>query len=145
MFRVQVDKSDLKLLESEPIVTNASGVYLILFSFSEEWDGFGKTAIFTSDSDSDPAYKMLLNDANTCQIPWELLKDPDKIIYLGLCGIDESGNRLPTVSIPIGQTVSGACQESTESEPPTPSIYDQLMAEIAAINKRLDEMSSANL
>lgn len=139
MFVIQADKSRLTIIESEMLVSNAIGVYQIRFSFSDDWNEFAKIAVFYNDFDEDPrSYSVLIDSSGMAYIPHEVLKDVGGRVHVGVCGESTSQQHLPTVIVSLGQVVESICGESIESKDPTPSIYQQILSELASIRRDID-------
>lgn len=134
MFVIQADKSKLTIIENEILVSNAANVYPVRFSFSKDWDNFAKVAIFYNDFEEEPQrYSMLIPDSGVVSVPTEVLKDVDGIVYVGICGEGKSGEHLPTLVVPLGRVEQGICGDASAVGDPTPSIYQQILSELASI------------
>lgn len=134
MFVIQADKSKLTVIENEILVSNAVNVYSVRFSFSKDWDNFAKVAIFYNDFEEDPQrYSVLIPDSGLVSIPTEVLKDVDGTVYVGICGEGKSNEHLPTLVISLGRVIQGSCDDATAAKDPTPSIYQQILSELASI------------
>lgn len=97
----------------------ASKNYLIAhFDFlTDEWNGT-VTAIFTK---NDKSYNMLLDTNNECLVPWELLTEGGDIYASCFCD-----NLITTNRSKISVADTGYVENTENSEPPTPNIYDQI-------------------
>lgn len=134
MFVIQADKSKLTVIESEILVSNAVNVYPVRFSFSKDWDNFAKVAIFYNDFEEEPqCYSVLIPDSGLVSIPTEVLKDVDGMVYVGVCGEGKSSEHLPTLVISLGRVMQGSCDDATAAKDPTPSMYQQILSELASI------------
>lgn len=134
MFVIQADKSKLTVIENEILVSNAANVYPVRFSFSKDWDNFSKVAIFYNNFEEEPQrYSMLIPDSGVVSIPTEVLKDVDGVVYVGVCGEGKTSEHLPTLIIPLGRVEQGICGDASAVSDPTPSIYQQILSELASI------------
>lgn len=134
MFVIQVDKSKLTVIESEILVSNAVDVYLIRFTFSNDWNGFSKVAIFYNNLEDEPKrYSVLIGDSGIVSIPREVLTDVGGKVYVGICGEGISFEHLPTLVIALGIVQQGICGDATSIIDPTPTIYQQILSELASI------------
>lgn len=116
----------------------------IVFDFCPLWDGFVKTAVFWADPDT--VYNALLDDNNEAVIPAEVL-DREGKIYFGVFGV--SGNTRRTSEVLCYEVVKGAITSGTTPPPPTPSVYEQLLAtyrtvtdDIARIDDNIDAVET---
>lgn len=139
MFVIQVDKSKLTIIESEILVSDAINVYPIRFNFSDDWSNLSKVAIFYNDHYDNPThYSVLLGSSDTIFIPSEVLTDVGGTVYVGICGEGGATQHLPTLIISLGQVKQGICGPSTEVSNPTPSIYQQILSELAFIRLAIE-------
>lgn len=97
----------------------ASKNYLLAhFDFlTDEWNDT-VTAIFTK---NDKSYNMLLDTNNECLVPWELLTEGGDIYVSCFCD-----NLVTTNKSRVSITDTGYMEDTENSEPPTPNIYDQI-------------------
>lgn len=93
-----------------------------VFQFSEEWDGTVKTAYFRNPK-TRKIYSQLLDEENTCVVPWEALTDAG-YVYLSVAG-ERDGYRITssTEAFKNRETIYGG----KPSDPPTPDQYDQML------------------
>lgn len=94
MFHLHADKNNLIVDEKELITSGSVNVYNVKFDFSSDWDGLMRTAVFNAGSES---VSILLDDSNTCSIPWEVLVKHNVILYIGVYGSigGSNGGELP--------------------------------------------------
>lgn len=107
-------------------VSRSVDIYEAVFAFDESWDGFSKTAVFQTNSET--AIEVVLVD-DACTIPHEVLAVSGQM-RIGVYGVKDE-MVMPTV---WGQTVRvhlGTPTGSTGTTP-TPSIYAQILAEAEA-------------
>lgn len=139
MFVIQADKSRLTVVESEILVANAVDVYPVRFTFSSDWDGFGKVAIFYNDAHEYSRYSVLIDDSGEVSIPHEVLTDVDAILYVGVCGDGAPARHLPTLITQLGRIREGICGPATESQDPETSIYQQILIELNSIRRDIEQ------
>ena len=107
----------------------------IKFSFSSEWAGLSKTAVFTNgDTTID-----VLNVADEITIPHEVLAISGKKLKAGVYGytVDDNGNieiAIPTVYADLGKVVKGADPSGDESAEPSLPVWAQLQALIGNLD-----------
>lgn len=107
----------------------------IKFSFSSEWAGLSKTAVFTNgDTTID-----VLNVADEITIPHEVLAISGKKLKVGVYGYTagDNGNieiAIPTVYAELGKVVKGADPSGDVSIDPTLPVWAQTQALIGNLN-----------
>lgn len=107
----------------------------IKFSFSSEWAGLSKTAVFTNgDTTID-----VLNVADEITIPHEVLAISGKKLKVGVYGftVDDNGNieiAIPTVYADLGKVVKGADPSGDEPTEPSLPVWAQLQALIGNLD-----------
>ena len=107
------------------------------FEFSQEWDGYEKTAVFIS---SEHVYSVVL-DGDVCTIPKEVLTGTFGVSVYGTTA-GESYKRITTDIVYIDVCDSGY-QEGETPEEPTPTVYEQLMQKYSECDSRIDENKAA--
>ena len=121
------------IFENTPVITSGNINYdSIMFEFSSAWDGYTKTAIFYRSEDE--VYYQLLDKANTCVIPKEVLTDKGDI-YIGVFGVN--GNTTLTSQVLKYKITKGAITENTIPADPTPDIYAQIISKYNHYDERL--------
>ena len=119
--------------ENTPVITSGDVNYdSIMFDFCSRWDGFTKTAIFYRSEDE--VYYQLLDEANTCLIPNEVLTDKGDI-FIGVFGV--SGDTTLTSQVLKYKITRGAITENLKPADPTPDIYAQLISRYNHYDERL--------
>lgn len=134
MFVLQVQKSKINVDQFEILTSGSVNVHHVRFMFSESWDGLKKTAVFKHGRE---ARSILLDDSEECIIPWEVLTHPGGTLYAGVYGTKDEEIVLPTVWAPLGEVREGVITDAEEPIPPTPSIYDQILARLDKKGDRL--------
>lgn len=125
MFKLQAKKTELCLLEREPVTSGSVNVYEAAFEFSEDWEGLVKTAVFRAGS-GEPV-SVLLGPEGTCAVPWEVLQKPGVRLETGVYGTRGGTVVLPTVWADLGYIQTGAAP-GDEARPPTPDLWQQELA-----------------
>lgn len=122
-----------KLTAANPdkdILTSGMASYVKCgFTFSADWDGLARTAVFT---DGTVTRDVLLDDANECYVPHEVMTTAGRYIVVGVYGTDGATVIAPTLSAQLGAVYPGADPSGDPSVPPTPSVYDEIMADMLA-------------
>lgn len=107
MFRLQINKTQVEVLETEPMTSGSIGIYTLRCGFSDHWDGFEKTAVFYTSSGED-SFRVLLDSDDSCIIPAGVFEEPDAEVYVGVCGT-KGDLKIPTVAVSIGKVLTGIC------------------------------------
>ena len=109
------------------LVSSSVNIYSCSFVFSDDWNGYTKTAVFCL-NDGTNFEVPILQDA--CNIPWEALQEPGnlRIGVYGIMGSCENGQRYPTVWTNDIRVARGT--PSCETNPPTPSAYEQFVQQV---------------
>lgn len=140
MFLLHAEKNKVAVLEREPVTSGSVNVYEVRFSFSEEWDGLTKTAVFRA---GDKSVSVMLDGTGEagCTLPWEVLTVPGLRLEAGVYGTRGAEVVLPTVWADLGYIRTGAAP-GEESRPPTPELWEQ---ELARKGDRLEYTEDAEL
>lgn len=95
--------------------------------FDSKWDGYGKTAVFSTDKIKDP-YEVALDTKNSCIIPHEVLAN-EGILYIGMRGTitTETSTTIKTSNLAKYKIVKGAARGKNTTVPPTPDIYATIL------------------
>lgn len=120
--------------ENTPVITSGNVNYdSIVFDFCSAWDGFIKTAIFYRSENE--VYHQLLDEANTCLIPNEVLTEKGDV-YIGVFGV--SGETTLTSQVLKYKITKGAITENLKPADPTPDIYAQIISKYNHYDERLE-------
>ena len=104
-----------------------------MFVFGEEWQGFVKTAVFWQKKNA--RYEMLLDDADSCNIPWEA-QAQDGFMFVGIIGRKDDtvlASKILVVPVNEGTSTGNANHDATQS------IYDQMIQNIESYLARAEE------
>lgn len=136
MFKLQINKSIIKVKEKEPIVSGASNVYSVAFEFDSEWDNLMRTAVFKVES---TAIDVILEN-NICTVPWEVLSKDNigKALWVGVFGSDEDGVRLPAIWNQLGIIHPGT-ELGVKAKKPRADIVAQIYSAAKEAEKKADE------
>lgn len=108
-------------------------------AFCGAWDGYAKTAVFYCGHDTSTVYEMVLDTDNCCMIPAEVLASACDL-YIGLRGVKGDGSVL--TSEVLSYTVKPGAPGGTETpEDPTPTVYEQIMAQLEETNANYNAVS----
>ena len=136
MFTFEVNKNEIKMAEYETLTSGSVNAYLCQFTFSDDWEGLAKTITFRA---GDVSISVLLDSTNICSIPWEVLEKDAVQLYAGVRGTVTDTDTEEEAVIPTVYCLLGTIRKGTElggnSRPPAPSVVDQLMAKIEALDE----------
>lgn len=105
---------------------------------TEDWEETIKTAVFKLET-SDDMYDVVLDENNTCYVPWEVLQDTGTI-QGSVYGVKE-GYRITTNVVKVGKLVDSLYGGSVTEEP-TPTVYEQLVQQVIdVLNTKLATIS----
>lgn len=126
MFEIQAHKNRLKVDSRETLTAGSVGVYPVHFSFSADWDGLTKVAVFRA---GEKSVSMLLDDDGGCDIPWEVLtaEHAHSQLWVGVYGTRDGEIVLPTVWDTLGTIQEGA-ELGEDAREPTPGVVEQIIA-----------------
>lgn len=123
-MQISVNTNNVILNKKDTIESGEYNVTPCNFTFTEEYEGLIKTAVFTKNSRS---YKMNIIN-NMCQIPYEVLENPGAVA-LGVFAYEEQNQFLVLRYSPrptVFNVTQGSYKENAEnSTPPTPTQFEQ--------------------
>lgn len=138
MFTIKVKKNIATICSTEPMTSGSSNVNLVKFCFSPEWDDLTRMAVFRS---GEIIIDVLLDESNVCFIPWEVLVSHNTSIQIGVYGTRKGNVVLPTIWATTDKVLEGVIA-GAESNPPSPSIYEQLLARLKQLDDFADFVAS---
>ena len=110
-------------LTDDRLTTGSVGL-AVRFSFSEEWEGLAKVAVFRGSGRSVDVHLS----GESCPIPPEVLTEAGDSLRIGVYGTDGESVVIPTVYAEAGRIVPGAEPSGVEPEERTQPLIDQLLA-----------------
>lgn len=122
-------KQQLVTCNQSYIVADSVDFCQASFVFDNEWDGYTKTVLFTNRTKKINK-SVLLDDTNTCYIPWEI------ITGLGYMSITIRGDKEDSIGTtaqmccPIPIYKSGADKDVDFNNLPTPDVYNQILQQL---------------
>ena len=146
MIIINVDKNNMQVLNNETITSGSINAYTCKFTFSDDWEGLTKSAVFRA---GDRYIECLLSDDDTVSIPWECMTAAGVELFVGLRGVagEETETKdddvvLPSVWCRIG-TVRKGTTAGEEPEPPTPSAWEQILMKINSLEENKQNVLTA--
>lgn len=117
-LRFEVSNQFINRVDKEQPASDSKYYLYAHFDFlTEEWQDKVVTAIFTKD---DISYNMLIDIDGDCEVPHEVVKDGN--FYVSVF----TGDLITTNSSRVYVESTGYTEDTENSEPPTPNIYNQL-------------------
>lgn len=124
MFVVNTNLRSMSVEVADILVSENVRTYPITFTFSGDWDGYKKVAVFQSVG-GDPV-EMTLPTSKTV-IPWEVLSVAGREVAVGVYGVNNDGDILSSMPVVLGQVNQGTEVENQEWMEFTPDLLDQLL------------------
>ena len=131
MFQLYANRTHLEVQGAELLTSGSAGVFQADFTFSSDWDGLDRTAVFRAGHVS---RSVILDGEGPVVIPWEVLETPGVWLECGIYGKRGDTIVLPTVWTQLGYIQKGA-SPGPESRPPTPELWQLELA------KKQDKLS----
>ena len=120
---------------SDTVVADSIKHQKVKFIFSDEWEGYQKTAVFGFEEQS---YNVVLNAENDlctaedeCYVPFEVLKAP----YFTISVFGVSGESRITTTKANVKVLESGYKEGEVPKNPTPDVYSQLLQIVATIEE----------
>lgn len=116
-----VTGQSIELASAAMLVAGTINEYTARFSFSADWDGYQRLAVFNADGTE---REQLLTD-DTCKVPWEVLL-PGAYLKVGVYGTKD-GSRLPTIWTSHRQYIHDGAGPTDEAADPSPVLAEQIL------------------
>jgi len=118
--------------ERELMSSGMTGVIRVVFTFSEDWKGLKKTAVFSNGAVSIDVPEEDWVE-NGCTVPQQVLTTAGKNLMVGLFGTDGEEVTLPTVWCSLGRVEPGAALSGLDAVPPEAPIWARLQKWLAQL------------
>ncbi len=136
MYWVDVNENSISITGDSVLVVGNANANRVIFSFSDEWDGLERVAVF-HDSLNVVAVEIPTNSP-IVYIPWECCEIVGDTVYLGAYGLDSDGNvKKPTTWVGVGTIVDGVSLDSSAHADPTKSIYGDLLEKVDTLSREV--------
>lgn len=132
---VTVDEQNLHITDAPKIAAQGVNENYVIFTFDVSWSGFGKVALFYREEDEETVYESVIDGTGKALVPHEVTDQDGKICF-GIAGI--KGDVIYTSEILKYKIVKGLYTAGQETEPPTPGIYEQMLAVVSSMADLLD-------
>lgn len=121
MIKLKVSAANITVEEKETLTEGRVGL-LCRFSFTGEWDGLAKTAVFDGADSRD----VILTE-DTVAVPAECLAAEGYSLSVGVYGKNAAGDIvIPTVYATVGKIQRSAYPSGKETAAPTPDVVAQI-------------------
>lgn len=123
-----VQRHILTRTDNTTITTNSKHIHRVNFTFSSEWEGTEKAAVFRQ---GNSAYNVILDDNDSCVVPAEVLKSDRAVeIHVSVYGIKDDTTITSTIA-----TIHADAGSRTGGDMPciTPTMYEQIMSRLAGM------------
>ena len=130
IIRVKCDDQTLKVTEAPIVASGGLNETVIAFDFCEKWNGFSKTGVFYRDEEE--LFHAVVDENDTCVVPWEVCAEPG-YFYFSVFG--DKGDIRRTSNTLRYKATKGINAKSMIPSDPSPKVYDQIMADVAAIRE----------
>lgn len=123
-----VKKQQIDCIERDKLADGQIAFISFRFVFDNEWEGLYKVVQFMQDENT---YNISLGvDGYSCKMPSELQAGCAEMSLFGYVPDDETALRATTAPIKLRIEQSGFSSSGSEVVPPTPDLYQQLIAKI---------------
>ncbi len=128
MMKFLVKKQQIDCIERDKLADGQIAFVSFRFVFDNEWEGLYKVVQFMQDENT---YNISLGvDGYSCKMPSELQAGCAEMSLFGYVPDDETALRATTAAIKLRIEQSGFSSSGSEVVPPTPDLYQQLIAKI---------------
>ena len=139
---ILVNDQELEITDANLIASGGVNDLTAVFSFSEEWDGYAKTAVFYANGDATNAKNMVLDSENSCKVPWEVMTESGTL-HIGVFGVKGDVTRTSNmVKIKMKQ---GTPRVETDTSEPTPNVYEQLLRRMFGVHIGKDKPTDGSV
>ena len=111
--------------------------------FSDDWDGFSKSAVFFTSLNKNAIYEIVMTDEK-CIVPAEVM-EKSCLLYIGIRGVNN--NEVKTTSLVKYKISEGTPTSNSTEVEPTPDVYQQLLTAYGktynSIKKEISDRKSA--
>ena len=141
IINAQCIDQQLSVVSSPTVASGGKNETVVKFEFCPMWDGFAKTAVFWN-NEAMP-YQVLIDSNNECVVPSEVTAKEGRMSF-SVFGVNGDTTRTSTV---LHYTVKKGSPTDGGWSDPTPSVYEQILSELAitqqAVSGVVDSAKSA--
>ena len=140
-LRYAVTGQRIELTEPVMLVAGTVNVYTVSFSFDGAWDGFRRTAVFSSKDNTTSITREQMLEDDACRVPWEVLF-PGAYLKVGVYGTKD-GSRLPTIWTERRLYINPGAGPTQEAEDPSPVLAEQILQRMGDLDALKTEDKSS--
>ena len=126
-INVSIVDQNLTITNAPTIASGDINVDVVEFEFDESWDGFGCVAVFWRDGDPAVYNSAIYPATGRAVVPHEVMAEEGRICF-GVVGQKDSMKK--TSCVCYYDIKQGALTTGVETQPPTPGIYEQMLAAV---------------
>ena len=134
MLTFRFSKADGQMIHRETLTSGMVGKEARL-EFSEEWEGFCKTVVFTAGCES----RDVTDPGEVVVIPHEVLAEFGNHLYVGVYGVAADGRVMPSIRIQGPYIQPGVDPAGDESLEPTLPVWAQIQQEMEALRENIPQ------
>lgn len=138
--KIKCTDQKLEAIEAPIIASGGFNENKVHFEFCPLWDGFTKTATFYVKKNE--VYTSAVDSNGTCIVPHEVTENPSNMFF-GVFGVKDDGTTRTSEVIKY-KIVQGAITEDAKPSDPTPDIYEQILAKMAALDTHGHTIADVN-
>lgn len=136
-IKIDVTGNIARVIEKPAVITSGTVGLKAEFSFSDDWEGLRKTAIFMACDEKRSVDKI----GTEVTVPWEVLQKPGVWLSVGVTGESEDGAILiPTVWANVGLIKPGANTSGDPGADPTLPIWKRIEDAIESVLQEIEKM-----
>ena len=131
MLTFRFSRADGQMAEEETLTSGMVGKEVKL-EFSEEWEGFSKTVVFTAGCES----RDVSDPGTVTVIPHEVLGESRNHLYVGVYGVGPGGKVIPSIRVRGPYIHPGVDPTGDESITPSLPVWAQIQQELAQLREK---------
>lgn len=131
MLTFRFSRADGQMTEEETLTSGMVGKEVKL-EFSEEWEGFSKTVVFTAGCES----RDVSDPDTVAVIPHEVLGESRNHLYVGVYGVGPGGQVIPSIRVQGPYIHPGVDPAGDESIAPSLPVWAQIQQELAQLREK---------
>lgn len=133
----QVDNQRIRRTDSFYVVAESRNYLYASFTFSADWGTGSKTAQFKNPCVSSNVYEVVLDQNNTCLVPWEVIDVPGTVEVTVF-----GGDLITTNTARFIVHESGYDENGESGQEPTPSVYQQILDRMDGIEADMEQATA---
>lgn len=130
----EVENQRIRRTDNFYVVAKSKEYLYARFTFTDDWGTQTKTAQF-KDTCTDTVYEVLIDENGICLVPWEVLEEGDVKVEVTVF----AGDRITANCASFRVHETGYSDDAESSQPPTPSIYAQIIERMDGIETEMEE------